>query len=325
MLRVSVVVKTSNAQGALLATADTILHQSYPELELLVCDDGSTDRSGTEFLSRWGPDPARVEQVWQDSLREESGNRTIQFSRSGTSIYYLHQTSARGPSAARNRAIALASGELLAFARAGDLWRPWKLRTQVELMDRHADFGACAECDASRRARKSGPRKLPEISSVTFEEILLGPGPELDGALFRRRCLEQEAFDENLPVCEDFDFWLRVASHHPVGRAGQPMQLSGERPKTCEWGLERFRVYALEKAYQGGHLTSAQRHRVAEELVRQCDLLVDGYRCRNNQERANFYDRKKKRFAQEVTKLDLSDPEFSGARLGRNSLSGAGV
>jgi hypothetical protein len=73
------------------------------------------------------------------------------------------------------------------------------------------------------------------------------------------------------------------------------------------WSLDRYRVYALEKAYQSGHLNAEQRHRVADELVARCDVLVEGFRKRKNHERANFYDRKRKKFELEVAKLDLSD------------------
>ena len=324
MPKVSVVVTTSNAKNALLATTESILDQGYSDLELFISDDGSVDESGLEFLLRFGPDSARAGQVWQDSLREDAGTRSIQLIRGGVPVHYLHQVSPRGPSAARNRALNLASGELLAFAEAGDVWRPWKLTTQVELLEGHSEYGACLESPSPKKAKRTGPRKLPALSPVSFEEILLSPNLGTNGALVCRTCMGFEApFDENLPICGDYDFWLRLASHHEVARVAEPMQISSPRPERTEWGLERFRVYALEKAYQGGNLNSTLRHRVAEELVHQCNLLVEGYRQRNNQERANFYDRKKKRFAQEVTKLDLSDPAFSGARIARRSLTGA--
>ena len=135
--------------------------------------------------------------------------------------------------------------------------------------------------------------------------------------MVRRSCLGNEApFDENLPVCEEFDFWLRLTSRFRVARIDVAHQSDGPRVRTDEWGLERFRVYALEKAYQSGNLSPLSRHRVAEELVTQCDHLVEGYRRRENHERANFYDRKKKRFAQEVAKLDLSDPVFMRSTAG---------
>jgi glycosyltransferase involved in cell wall biosynthesis len=327
MAKVSVVVTTSNSKNALLATAESVLAQDHPDFELLVTDDGSSDGSGLEFLIRYGPDSSKAEPVWRASLREEAGTRTIQMTRGGIVIHYLHQIPAKGPSAARNRAIGHACGEFLAFAAAGDVWRPWKLSTQLELMEAQRHYNASVESPAVRRGRKPGPPRRPELTSVDFTEMLECPGLRLNGSLLRRTCLDPVAppFDENLTVCEEYDFWLRLAGRHRIARLGEPMQIAAPLAVSNEWGLERFRVYALEKAYQGGHLDPVLRHRVAEELISQCDLLVEGYREQNNQERANFYDRKKKRFAQEVTKLDLSDPMYRGPRSGGRPLSGASV
>jgi len=320
MARVSVVVSTmGNAKDSLLQALKAVVGQSYRDWELLVADDGSTDDTGPACLRELGPDPARADRVWRDSLREETGTRSIQMLRDGRQVFYLHHIAPRGPSASRNRAIALASGELLAFCSCGDLWFPEKLARQVELLDEHPEYAACCDDQPARKTRKKPSRKGPSLSDLRFEELLEGRGVRLGGAIVRRTCLGPESpFDENLPVCEDYDFWLRMGSRHALARLSDPLQQASPPPAPPEWGLERFRVYALEKAYQGGHLGPTLRHRVAEELVRQCTQLVDGYRDRDNQERANFYDRKRKRFAQEVAKLDLSDPMF-------NRLERAGV
>ena len=323
MARVSVVLPTANSRDALLATAESILNQGYSDFELLVADDGSTDGTGLEFLGRFGPDPSRAERVWRDSLREDLGTRSVRMLKEAILIHYLHQVTPRGPGAARNRAIGVASGEFLAFAEAGDIWKPRKLGRMIELMDARPEFGGGLE-NQSARKRKASTRRIPELSAVEFAETLECPGLRLNGALLRRSCLDSETpFDENLPVCEEYDFWLRIATRHTFVRMDESYQTSPPRAESSDWGLARFRVYALEKAYQGGHLSSTMRHRVAEELIRQCDILVEGYRERENMERANFYDRKKKRFAQEVAKLDVSDPVFSGVRSVRSRLSNA--
>jgi glycosyltransferase involved in cell wall biosynthesis len=322
MARVSVVLPTANSRDALLATVESILDQEYSDFELLVADDGSTDGTGLEFLARFGPDPSRAERVWRDSLREDLGTRSVRMLRDAVLIHYLHQVTPRGPGAARNRAIGVASGEFLAFAEPGDIWKPRKLSCVIGLLDARPEFGGCLENQAARK--KKTARRSPELSVIDFCETLECPGLRLNGALLRRSCLDSEApFDENLPVCEEYDFWLRVATRHTFARTEESHQTSAPRAQSSDWGLARFRVYALEKAYQGGHLSPTMRHRVAEELIRQCDFLVEGYRERENLERANFYDRKKKRFAQEVAKLDVSDPVFSGVRGVRTRLSNA--
>jgi glycosyltransferase involved in cell wall biosynthesis len=311
MARVTIVVATANARDALLATVTSMLRQEFRDFELYITDDGSTDGTGVEILTRFGPDPARVEKVWWDSLREETGTRCVRMLRDGVPIHYLHQITSRGAGAARNRALALASGELLAFAHPDDVWRACKLVEQVSLLDANAELGALLVMH-DRRHRKAASRRRAKLDRVTFEQIMECEDEPLSGALVRRSCLGTETpFDENLPVCEEYDFWLRMTSRFAAARTDVSYQTDATVASLPEWGLERFRVYALEKAYQSGQLSPVLRHRVAEELVRQCDLLVDGYRRRENHERANFYDRKKKRFSQEVAKLDVSDPVFS--------------
>jgi glycosyltransferase involved in cell wall biosynthesis len=316
MARVTVVVATANDRDALLTSVGSILRQGYRDYELFITDDGSTDKTGPEVLTRFGPDPSRVERVWWDSLREETGTRSITMIRDGIPIHYLHQVTARGAGAARNRALAMASGELLAFAEPGDVWKASKLDEQVRILDENGEIAALLLTHDERR-RKSSSRRRVKLLPVGFESILDSDDESMSGSLVRRVCLGTEpAFDENLPICEEYDFWLRLTSRFPVARMDVAPQIDGPVESIREWGLERFRVYALEKAYQSGHLTPLLRHRVAEELVHQCELLVDGYRRRENLERANFYDRKRKRFSQEVAKLDVSDPVFSRTHAG---------
>ena len=316
MARVTVVAATVNARDALLATAETILRQSFRDFDFFIADDGSTDGTGLATLSRFGPDTARAERVWGECLREDTGTRCVRMIRDGIGIHYLHQVIARGPGAARNRALVMANGEMLAFAEPGDLWHPDKLARQVRLLDEHADLGAVLSPHRGRKRRTAACRSS-KLQVVSFESILEVDTEPLGGSLVRRACLNGEVpFDENLPVGEEFDFWLRLTTRHLVARCEEPVQVDAPTTRVSDWGLERFRVYTLEKAYQGGHLGALLRHRVAEELVRQCEHLVDGYRQRENQERANFYDRKRKRFAQEITKLDVSDPIFSRLHAG---------
>jgi glycosyltransferase involved in cell wall biosynthesis len=316
MARVTVVVATVNARDAILATAETILRQRFRDFDFFITDDGSTDGTGLAALSRFGPDTARAEQVWGDCLREDTGTRCVRMIRDGIGIHYLHQVTARGPGAARNRALVMATGEMFAFAEPGDLWHPDKLAQQVRLLDEHADLGAVLSCHRGRKRRAAACR-ASKLQIVSFESILEADTEPLGGSLVRRACLNGETpFDENLPVGEEFDFWLRLTTRHAVARWEQQVQVDAPATRVADWGLERFRVYTLEKAYQGGHLGPLLRHRVAEELVRQCEHLVDGYRQRENQERANFYDRKRKRFAQEITKLEVSDPVFSRVHAG---------
>jgi glycosyltransferase involved in cell wall biosynthesis len=96
MPRVSVVIPTYNCAKFLGRTIDSALRQTYRDFEIIVVDDGSTD--GTQALVA----------AYEESVR------------------YVYQTN-QGASAARNAALSRASGELIAYLDADDLWRPDKL------------------------------------------------------------------------------------------------------------------------------------------------------------------------------------------------------
>ena len=111
MPKVSVVIPTYNRQRLVQDTIDSVLRQTFGDLELIVIDDGSTDDT---------------RRVLQD--------------RYGTRIRYVYQEN-QGESAARNHGIALAGGEYVAFVDSDDLWHPQKLERQVEVFEADPGIG----------------------------------------------------------------------------------------------------------------------------------------------------------------------------------------
>ena len=116
--RVSVISIFYNAETYFEEAIESVLAQEFSDFELLLVDDGSTDRS-TEIAQayvRRQPDRIR---------------------------YLEHEDHAnRGMSATRNLGLKHARGEFVAFIDADDRWRPAKLREQVDLLDRMPDVDA---------------------------------------------------------------------------------------------------------------------------------------------------------------------------------------
>jgi glycosyltransferase involved in cell wall biosynthesis len=110
---VSCIVPVFNGERYLAETLDSVLQQTYRPLEILVCDDGSTDGSA-DIAAGYG-DPVR----------------------------YLRQSNA-GSTSARNLGLAAARGEFVAFLDADDLWHPEKLARQVVLFDSWPELEVCA-------------------------------------------------------------------------------------------------------------------------------------------------------------------------------------
>ena len=104
---------------------------------------------------------------------------------------------------------------------------------------------------------------------------------------------EVGGFDESMPVCEDYDLWLRIAKHYPfhfiaekliVKRGGHEDQLSRKY-----WGMDRWRVYALEKLLKENRLDEEQRDLVVTMLIEKCEILINGFGKRGkNQEREHY-------------------------------------
>jgi hypothetical protein len=111
-------------------------------------------------------------------------------------------------------------------------------------------------------------------------------------------------FDEALPVCEDYDFWLRVSARFPIffinrkliiKRGGHPDQLSQR-----SWGNDRYRVIALEKILSEPHLTPEEREFVLEEMKKKCQILSNGFFKRKNEWEGRRYQEMMKRYGIEI-------------------------
>ncbi len=309
MARVSVIVPTHNRRESVTEALDSIMAQTFREFEIVVTDDGSTDgtpalifealgaeREVVEYLNRLGP--ANLKPF---SHRFSSGSVPIQY----------HYGISRGLSTARNRGIRMARGELVAFLEADDLWEPRHLETLAAFLGENPEAQVCRAAERTVRDGKTRAPRRPAAASGWIFESALEASPMSPSAVMVRRCCFNEcgAFDENLPACDEYDLWVRMTSRYPIHFVDGPVVTRrSTRPdgSSRAWGWDRFRVYALEKAFQSGHLSSDQRFQVAQEIVRKCERLVDGFRRQKSEERANFYERKRRRFAHEVRKLRAS-------------------
>ena len=97
--------------------------------------------------------------------------------------------------------------------------------------------------------------------------------------------LEREGgFDERLPVCEDYDLWLRITARHPVFFLPEPLIIKygghSDQLSRSRWGMDRFRVRSMINIYNSGRLTHQQKSWTAAEIARKGDILARGYQNR---------------------------------------------
>jgi glycosyltransferase involved in cell wall biosynthesis len=245
----------------------SILGQTSAEWELIVVDDGSTDETN-----------ATVERFADERIR------------------YVYQSRA-GVSSARNHGVQLARYSWIAFLDSDDLWQPRKLQRQLEMIEAHPSTTAVYTNEiwirnGKRVNQKKRHRKYTGwIYHHCLPLCIISPS----SVLLKRSLLDSVGvFDESLPVCEDYDLWLRITCRHPVcfldenliiKTGGHADQLSKSR-----WGLDRFRIRALEKIYHSGFLTPLQKLWTAREIVAKAEILSTGYRNRGKPSGAAKYD-----------------------------------
>ncbi len=152
---ISVIIPVYNAEPHLAETISSVLSQSRPPEEVIVVDDGSTDRT------------PEVAAQFQDRIR------------------YLQQEN-QGPGAARNRGIQASQGDLLAFLDSDDLWAPHKLQTQVEALDKNPNAGLVF-CHMTQFIS-------PELSPEAAANLRCNPRPQ-PGTLISCLLARRTAFD----------------------------------------------------------------------------------------------------------------------------------
>jgi glycosyltransferase involved in cell wall biosynthesis len=268
---ISVIIPTFNRAAFLKEAISSVLEQDYfrhsrPDhsFELLVVDDGSEDDT-------------------REVIESFAGRATL--------LGLPH----RGVSAARNLGLRAARGEFIAFLDSDDLWRKEKIGVQMGYMKAFPAAKVCyTEEIWMRRGKRLNPhRKHQKPSGWIFDRVLSLCLLSLSSCLFRREVFaEVGIFDEELPVCEDYDLGIRLAHRYPIHllprpliikRGGHPDQLSHRY-----WGMDRFRVQALEKALLLA-LTPEQKQLVKEELIRKCRILVRGFSRHGNRAEAARY------------------------------------
>lgn len=194
---VSVVIPTFNRADLIGETISSALAQSYRSFELIVVDDGSTDRT-------------------EDVVRQFEDAR----------LRYIRQEN-RGVSAARNHGIRQARGGLIAFLDSDDLWAIEKLERQVPLFEN--DRVGWVYCDFERfggsDSEESGTQfdLIPPVRGSALRYLFVHRFPMQTSCLVaRKQCLQAVGmFNEAYSFAEDTDLYFRLAERFEVDYAAE--------------------------------------------------------------------------------------------------------
>ncbi len=250
-IKVTTIIPTFNRAELLAQALESVLQQSVTPDEIIVVDDGSTDDTPEVLLLH--KDRVRI-------IRQEN----------------------RGVSAARNRGIQNARHEWLAFLDSDDLWLPRKLETQIKALQEQGEYKVCYTNEEWRKNNvwKNPGKKHQKYSGWIYEKCLPLCIISPSSVILHKSVFETVGlFDENLPACEDYDLWLRVASRFPVlylpqrlivKRAGDWPQLSGQH------SLDKYRIMALSKILHSGALDEKWRQATLDMLKYKCDVYALG-------------------------------------------------
>ncbi len=251
-MQVAAVIPTFNRRHTLGRAIDSVLAQTAAVEEIIVVDDGSTDGTASYLRSNY-PD---VQLVEQDN---------------------------RGVSAARNAGIRATSCEWIALLDSDDSWLPKKIASIEQAQTEQPGYSLYhsdeiwirngARVNAMLKHQKSGGWIFPNCLPL----CVISPS----AAVIKRQTLIDEGlFDESLPACEDYDMWLKICHHQPVGFVEQPLitKYGGHDDQLSRAfiAMDRFRILALDRLLDKRELSADDQALTLQTLHNKLKVLLQG-------------------------------------------------
>ena len=214
---VSVIMPTYDRAAVLMEAVESVLRQTYPHLELLVIDDGSTD----DTLER-------LNKIEDGRLRVILANH-------------------RGAASARNRGLKEARGEFIGFCDSDDLWVAEKLTWQVDYLRKHPEaslvYGDAASFRDGKIEIRSYFKERTPSQGDAFPALLQKNFIPSGSVLMRKVCLDEIGyFNESLKTSEDYELWLRFCLRFQVSYVSKVLvkvrrhsgNITSDDQTTCE-------------------------------------------------------------------------------------------
>ena len=264
-MKISVVIPSYNRAHTLPRAIRSVQQQTVKVDEIIVVDDGSSDNTDI-------------------TLREFSG------------ISPLHQDNL-GVSAARNAGIQAATGDWIALLDSDDEWLPQKIEQQLSLIRENPDYRLCHGNELwVRNGKHLNQKKIHrKQGGWIFEDCLPLCVISPSAALIRKDLLlECGLFDTGLPACEDYDLWLKICAREPVLYIEEPVlrKYGGHEDQLSRkyWGMDRFRIRALQNLLISGTLQPDQKQAAADMLKKKALIFAQGARKHGRPDEALHYE-----------------------------------
>jgi len=263
---ISVIIPAFNRAHTLPKALDSVLSQTLKPREIIVVDDGSTDETNTVLANYPG-------------------------------LCIISQDN-RGVSAARNVGIEKAGGEWLAFLDSDDEWLKEKLEKQWDTICIDDKLICHTEEIWIRNGQRVNPmKKHKKFGGMIYERCLPLCVISPSSVMIHRSVFEDVGvFDESLEVCEDYDLWLRICAKYSVLFIDEPLivKYGGHKDQLSRkhWGMDRFRVKALEKMMSFGALNDEDEKATVNMILQKCGIIINGMKKRGNNDEAEKWQSK---------------------------------
>lgn len=259
---VSVIIPVYNRAKLIDCSINSVINQTYPINEIIVIDDGSID--GTYDL---------VKSSFPQVILKYQENKGVSY--------------------ARNVGINSAKSKWIAFLDSDDEWLPNKVEEQIDLLNTNSSFKICHtdEIWIHNQVRVNPMKKHRKYGGNIYNNCLplcvISPSSVI---IHKDIFNDVGLFDEELPVCEDYDMWLRICSKYSVLFLDQKLikKYGGHDDQLSKkyWGMDRYRLIALEKMIDNPNLNTKDRIATINMAIDKAKILQKGYIKHNHKKEA---------------------------------------
>lgn len=184
---ISIIMPTYNREVFLPVAIESVIAQSYKELELIIVDDGSTDNS-RELINAYAEKDSRIKYLYQENQRQ---------------------------SVARNYALSIAKGEFICFLDSDNYWPLDKLEKSIKAFEQYpaADiiYGDCVTIDedGNELHRHNMRRYSGWIAALLLKDNFVS----MNTTMTRRKCFDElGGMSGKRRVADDYDLWLKFST-----------------------------------------------------------------------------------------------------------------
>ena len=251
-MNISVVIPTYNRENLIVRAINSVLNQTLKPKEIIIVDDGSSDNT-KEIVKNYP-------------------------------VKYIYQKNF-GVSFARNKGVKEAKGEWIAFLDSDDEWREDKLQKQADFHRLNKDilFSHTGEKWIRDAKAVKYPKRLKKPFGECFLDNLSTCKIAASSVMIHRDIFEKVGyFDENLRVCEDYDFWLRVSYIFKIGLLNEPLitKYAGHSQLSDTiFAIDRYHVVLLLK-----FLDSKYDFEIKKMIIKKLNILINGAKKHQNSE-----------------------------------------